>query len=90
MNFNSPVPFLLADRQTVAVCDPDDFHRVSQFHWRLQPRKGRTGMAYRLDCGKRIFLHRFILPVEGNINFKDGNSLNVTKRNLIVRKDSKP
>ena len=54
LNQNSPIPFYLVDKKTVAVCDPEDFHRVSQYRWHL-------------------------------FRFKDGNPLNVTKRNLIAK-----
>ena len=86
INPNSPLPFLLADRKTVAICDPEDFYRVSHYHWRLQKNNGRPVAAFKLDCGRRITLHRFILPVEGNIRFRDGNPLNCSKQNLVTVK----
>lgn len=85
LNQNTPVPFWLAGRKTVAVCDPEDLHRVTQHRWQLEMRKGHP-YIYARFCGRKISLHRFILPVEGNISFADGNPLNVSKRNLITKK----
>ena len=83
LNQNTPIPFLLVGGKAVASCDPEDYPRVSQHRWHLSNGKGRSD-AYARICGRPVKLHRFVLPVEGNIRFADGNPLNVSKRNLIT------
>lgn len=72
LNLNIPVKFLLTDKKT-----------FTQHRW-FRPRAGRIFAVTRI-IGKEIELHRFVLPVEGSIQFRDGNPLNVTKANLIVK-----
>ena len=86
LNQNMPITFWLAGRKAVAICDPEDYHRVSQYRWQLRTIKGRS-YVYARFCGRKIYLHRFILPVDGNIRFADGNPLNVTKKNLVTAKE---
>ena len=75
---------LLAGRKVVARVDASDFPRVSQHRWKLV-KSGNYFYVQANSCGQKFYLHRFILPVEGNIRFLDGNPLNCTKANLVVK-----
>ena len=71
----------------VALVDPEDFPRVSQFHWCYQKAR-RTEYAFRCvnrDGKKtREYLHRFLLSPEPHewVDHKDGDGLNCTRQNL--------
>jgi len=84
LNLNHPVKIALADRKGFFLCDAEDCARVLLHRWHLRLQKGKP-VVYARFCGQIIHLHRFILPVDGRISFKDGDRLNATKRNLLVK-----
>jgi hypothetical protein len=77
---------LLAGRKAVAWVDAEDFPRVCNYRWKLV-KSSRYFYAQADSCGQTFFLHRLVLPVEGKIHFRDGNSLNCKKTNLAVKEE---
>jgi len=68
-----------------AIVDPEDYAKLSQYHWQLHERDG-LGYAIRLQCGKIIGMHREIMnfPDKKIVHHEDGNGLNNTKKNLKI------
>ena len=71
------VKIRLAGRKGFFFCDQEDAGRVADFRWQLGEFGGRPRI-YTRTCGRKIYLARFILLV-------DGNHLNVTKKNLATK-----
>jgi len=76
-----------------AIVDDGDYELVSKFKWSLVKAGGKMyarRIAYTtpklLGRGKNIYLHRFILKPEGNLQIDhiDGNGLNNTRANIRV------
>jgi hypothetical protein len=74
--------FRLSDG-SLAFCDPEDLDRIRKHHWRVRRIQGKYAVRATF-FGRTVTLHRFVLPVDGHIRFRDGNSLNVSKANLVV------
>jgi len=80
------VPLRLFGGAGFVYCDREDFARLSQHRWQLGFFHGQPRVFARIFCEK-VMMHRFILPVEGRIRFKDGNHLNLTKANFVTAKE---
>lgn len=72
----------------IALVDDEDFDRVNQLKWCAQcihTRKGWRAIsnAPRVQGrGRTLYMHRFLVPGQIQIDHKDGNGLNNQKSNL--------
>jgi hypothetical protein len=67
-----------------AIVDAADFEWLKKYEWRLFGGDGLPGYAYRVERGKRIFMHREILQTPGGqvAHHEDHNPINNRRGNL--------
>jgi hypothetical protein len=78
---------VVLSRELVSLVDDDDYARVSEYRWRLNPAgKARLGYAMTKVGGKTVYMHRFILGAskDQEVDHKDRDPLNNQKSNLRI------
>ena len=72
---------ILGNSHLQAQVDDEDYTRVRQYNWSLNPKYVCSGIN-----GKTIYLHHLVLEIVGNVDFPvlhlDDNPLNCQKYNL--------
>jgi hypothetical protein len=70
------------ERRVAAVCDADDYEKISRHCWRILACDGK----YYITSHTAGLLHRFVLGYKGSldVDHKDSNTLNNRKTNLRV------
>jgi len=68
------------------LVDPEDYERLSKYHWQLRESKVNHLYGVAIEAGKIVCMHREIMnaPAGMVVHHKDGNGLNNTKSNLEI------
>jgi hypothetical protein len=74
-----------------AICDDEDYPYLNRFTWLVSNKGHEKGKIYALMCKQRnkkqtgIAMHELVIDLDNSdaVSFKNGNSLDVRKENLI-------
>jgi len=83
-HYGFPFRRIKLTKEKFAIVDPDDYQKLSPYHWQLFENKSKNYYAVRIDNGRFIKMHRVIMnaPLGKIVDHRNGEGLDNTKRNL--------